>query len=190
MNTPAHLILGAALFARPDRRWTSLAALSGSFLPDASLYFMVFWNKWVRGMSEGQIFGVEYFSPYWQGVFAVDNSVIVWGTGLAVSALVRLPLGIIFFAAGLVHLVFDFALHHDDGRAHFWPLSDWVFESPVSYWDSAAFGNVVGPMELALSLVLLVLLWRRFAGRFARAGLVLLGMAEVLPALLFPIWFS
>jgi hypothetical protein len=37
--------------------------------------------------------------------------------------------------AALVHLALDFPLHRYDGGSDFWPVTWWVFESPVSYWD-------------------------------------------------------
>ena len=80
MNTPAHLIIGAAVFAKPERYRLNIAALIGALVPDASLYFMVFWNRNVRGMSFEQIFGTEYFSDFWQQVFAIDNSIPLWGS--------------------------------------------------------------------------------------------------------------
>ena len=68
-----------------------------------------------------------------------------------------------FAGAGLLHLALDFPLHTHDARMHFWPVSDWVFESPFSYWDNAAHAGVIGPMEFFLTLFCASLLWRRFS---------------------------
>ena len=190
MNTPAHLIIGAAVFARPDAHKINLAALIGALLPDFSLYFMVFWNSQIRGMSFNQIFDEQYFTPYWQGVFAIDNSIPLWGVALVIGLLMRWPVLIAFAGAGLLHLLLDFPLHHDDGRAHFWPFSDWIFESPVSYWDSRHFGGIVGPIEGLICLGLLVILWRRFESWFAKGVILFAGLLECVPAIVFPILFS
>ncbi len=190
MNTPAHLIIGVAAFGKANSRNVTLAALAGSFLPDASLYFMVIWNRWVRGMSEQEIFGEAYFSDYWQGVFSIDNSIILWVMALVLGLYFRRAMLIAFGGAGTLHLVLDFALHHDDGRAHFWPISDWIFESPVSYWDPHAFGGIVGPIEGILCLILLVVLWRRYVGVFPKIWLVLVGLLELVPVIVFPILFA
>lgn len=190
MNTPAHLIFGAAAFGRANRPWITFGAVLGSFVPDASLYFMFVWNRFVRDMSPQQIFEVEYFSDYWQQVFAIDNSIPIWLWILFLGLLGRSLFVIAFASAGLLHLVLDFALHHDDGRAHFFPFSDWVFESPLSYWDGNAYGHIVGPVEAGLCAVLLIILWRRHKAWLARALLVLVGLAELVPAIAFGILFS
>ncbi len=41
----------------------------------------------------------------------------------------------------------DLPVHHDDGHRHFFPLSDWRFASPVSYWDPEHYGRIVGTAE-------------------------------------------
>jgi len=190
MNTPAHLIIGVAVFARPDAHRINLAALIGALLPDFSLYFMVVWSRFVRGTSFDEIFAEQYFSPYWQGVFTIDNSIPLWSAGFAIGLVLRWPVLIVFAGAGVLHLLLDFPLHHDDGRAHFWPFSDWIFESPVSYWDPGHFGGIVGPVEGLLCLGLLVILWRRFEGMFAKVVILAAGLLECVPAILFPILFS
>ncbi len=185
MNTPAHLIFGAAAFARPWSARVSAAAIFGALVPDLSLYIMTFWALYMRAIPAQTVFGELYFSPAWQGVFAVDNSVPLWGCLLAVAGLLHRPALTAFAGAGLLHLVSDLPLHNEDARRHFWPISDWVFRSPLSYWDPQRYGHIVGPIEVVICAVLSVVLWRRFKGRLAR-GLILAGMAsEVLPGLMF-----
>ena len=176
MNTPTHLILAAAVFAKPNQPKLTWAALIGGFLPDLSLYFMVIWHKFVLNTSERVIFDEVYFSKYWQFVFSVDNSFFVWGAILALALVARNGWVIALSGAGFLHLMFDFPLHHDDARAHFWPLSDWKFESPVSYWDPAHYGGIMAPLEYIFALILLTILWRRFTGRFTRVFLLFLGL--------------
>ena len=97
----------------------------------------------------------------------------------------RSAVGIAFAGAGFLHLTLDFPLHHDDGRSHFWPVSDWIFESPVSYWDPNTHGGIFSVFEIALCIALLTLLWRRFSGNFARSATLLVGLLQVAPALVF-----
>jgi hypothetical protein len=72
---------------------------------------------------------------------------------------------------GVLSLVLP--LHHDDGHRHLFPLLDWRFESPISYWDPAHYGKVFGPADAALAIVCCALLWRRTASRTGRAVLAL-----------------
>lgn len=162
MNTPAHLIVGTALFSRTDQKGTYMAALAGAFAPDLSLYLMVAVSIWVMGVSADTVFREYYYSDAWQSVFAVDNSFILWGILLGLALWRDWPRIMAFAGAGLVHLALDFPLHTHDARQHFWPVSDWVFVSPVSYWDRSAHAGVVGPMELVVSVGLAVLLFQKF----------------------------
>jgi hypothetical protein len=194
MNTTAHVIFGAAAFARPnafpDSRGVTAAAVGGALLPDLSVYFMVGWQSWAEGRSPEQVFGYDYRDPFWQGVFAVDNSIVLWGALLAVSLALARPVMAVFAGSGLMHVCFDFLLHHNDARRHFWPLSDWVFVSPVSYWDPDYYGGIAGPLELIACIALGYVLWRRFKGGFARALVVLSVSLEAVPALIFPLLFA
>ena len=79
----------------------------------------------------------------------------------------------LFALAALVHLAGDLPLHADDAHRHFWPLTDWRFHSPVSYWDRAHHGGVFSVIEAALGVVLCVMLWSRFHAAWVRALLVL-----------------
>ncbi|MCX8509728.1 MAG: cobalamin biosynthesis protein CobQ [Rhodobacteraceae bacterium] len=185
MNTPAHLIFGAAAFARPGVRHGPAAAVLGSLVPDISLYVMVAISIWGMGISPHRVFDELYFSDLWQNVFAVDNSFILWGLLLAFALWRCRPALAAFAKGGLLHLATDFPLHNEDARRQFWPVSDWVFRSPFSYYDPHRYGNYIGPLEVALCLVFSVLLWRRFPMRSARL-LILFGMGlELAPMVLF-----
>ena len=204
MNTPAHLIIGAAVFARPGDKAASSAALAGAIIPDLSLYVMAANELLIRNTDPGIVFGQMYFSDEWQRIFAIDNSVFLWTAVLVMGLVLQgnraadlgnaamspasrmksLPVRANWIAvlggAALLHLALDFPFHHDDGRAHFWPLSNWIFESPLSYWDPAHFGQIVGPLEGFLCLWLCVLLWRRFRGWPARSMIAAGGAIELL----------
>ncbi len=185
MNTPAHLIFGAAAFARPGNRAVTVAAILGSLVPDLSLYLMVTVSIWGMGIPPHQVFDRLYFSDSWQAVFAVDNSFVLWGLLLAFALWLEKPALTTFAAAGLLHLACDFPLHNDDARRQFWPLSDWVFHSPFSYYDQRRYGDVIGPLEVACCALLSVVLWRRFTGGRARALILATLALEAVPGLLF-----
>jgi len=159
MNTPAHLIVGAAAFGKDHK--TAWAALLGALVPDLSLYLMAAHAIFVAQIPESVVFNELYFSDSWQQVFAIDNSFLIWGALLMGGIVLTLRPLIAFAGAGVLHLAADFLLHHDDGRRHFWPLSDWVFESPLSYWDSGHHALWVGPVLAVISALCVLLLWRR-----------------------------
>ena len=190
MNTPAHLIFGAAAFSRPMRPSVNAAALAGGFLPDLSLFTMVIWQHFVLGRSAAQVFQHDFGDPYWQGIFAVDNSIPLWAAALALGLALRVNWLAAFGGAGVLHLVFDLMLHHSDARRHFWPLSDWIFVSPVSYWNHKFYGGLISPLELFTCLLLGLMLWRRFEGGPARALIVGALLLESVPTVAVPILFA
>lgn len=181
MNTPAHLILGAAVFARPGAPGRTWAALAGGLAPDLSLYLMVAAAINVWGIPARQVFGQLYYSDIWQQVFAIDNSFILWGIGFAFALWAGAKAGAAFTGAGLLHLAFDFPLHNDDARMHFWPLTDWRYISPYSYWDTNLGASWIGWVEIALVLALTAWLWMRFAGWGMRAVFALIAVGQVAP---------
>lgn len=178
MNTPAHLLFGAAAFGRREDRGTLPAALAGGLLPDLSLYLLVGWHLLVLGTPARVVFDELYFSPQWQQIFAIDNSLFLWGGALALGLWRRWPVLIAFAGAGVLHIALDFVLHSGDGRPHFWPLTMWVFDSGISYWDDSRGAWLVGPLEMALSVVMAVILWRRFPAWGWRGVVALLLLAE------------
>ncbi len=155
-----------------------LAALGG-VLPDLSLYLMAGVSLFVLQIPPSRVFGELYFSPAWQSVFAVDNSFVIWGLGLAVALGLRSAPAIAMTGAGLLHLATDFSLHNDDARQHFWPLSDWVYESPLSYWDSHHHAASVAPLTLLTVLISAAVIWRRWPDWRLRIGVLTLCLAEV-----------
>ncbi len=155
------------------------AALLGALAPDLSLYLMVGWHLLILGTDPQIVFGQLYFSETWQSVFAVDNSIFLWGALLAVALWRKWRILVCFAGAALLHIGLDFPLHAGDGRPHFWPLSDWVFDSPLSYWDSRHGARWIGPLELGLSAVLTLVLWRRVQAWPWRALFSVLLLAEL-----------
>jgi hypothetical protein len=104
--------------------------------------------------------------------------------------MMRAPIVIALCGVAVLHLGFDFLLHNDDGRAHFRPLRNWVFQSPVSYWDPDHYGNIAGAAEVALSLLCGGILWRRFMGLWMRSLIVLLDLIEFTPLVIFAFMFA
>lgn len=177
MNTPAHAIFGLAAFGRPGRPAVTAAAFAGGLVPDISLFVMVGWARFVMDVPAGTIFRQYYYSDAWMSVFAVDNSFLLWGLLLGLALWRGWEKLTAFAGAGLLHLACDFPLHNHDARPQFWPLTDWVFRSPFSYWDNSHHAAVIEPLEIGACVVLTALILWRFRSWAMRAGaLVLLAM--------------
>ncbi|MEM8978631.1 MAG: cobalamin biosynthesis protein CobQ [Pseudomonadota bacterium] len=190
MNTPAHLIFGMAAFGKPKSTRVTLAALLGAMAPDLSLYLMAGTSIFLLGIDPQVVFDQLYFSEAWQLVFKIDNSFILWGIGLGLATMLGKTWAIALCGAALLHIAFDFPLHHDDGRAHFWPLSNWVFESPVSYWDRNHHAGWVAPIEFAVTVGLVVWMWRRFKEVWARITLAALLAMQTFPVFMWVFVFA
>jgi hypothetical protein len=185
MNTPAHLIFGLAVFGKSDAPKVTAAALAGAMIPDLSLYLMAGWHLWVLDTNPDIVFGKLYFSDAWQSVFRIDNSIVLWGIGLGLACALRSAWAFALCGAALLHLGLDLMLHHNDGRAHFWPIRNWIFQSPISYWDRNHHAGIAGPMEMIASLCFVgVALWR-YRGWRMRTLIVVLGAAQ---AAIFYVW--
>jgi hypothetical protein len=185
MNTPAHLIFGAAMFARPNNPKVTAAAIAGGVMPDLSLYLLAGWSLFIVQNDPGYVFDVQYFSTQWQNIFAVDNSFVVWFGIFALGIILARKWLWVFAASGLIHLFFDFMLHNDDARRHFWPLSDWVFVSPFSYWDVDHHGAIIGGLEVTAVFVMAVVILRRFGISRMSAVFGIIALAEFAPFILF-----
>ena len=172
MNTPAHILLGASIFGSRDKNKLNitLAAMLGGVLPDLSLYFMAGFAMFVLKTPPNIVFDELYFSDAWQFVFSIDNSFLVWGVLFFIAVKLQKRVLIALTLAALLHLLCDITLHNDDARQHFWPMSDWRFISPLSYWDSNHHALIIAPIEgvlCAISATFLIIShhakWFKFA---------------------------
>lgn len=178
MYTPTHLIFGIAAFGRADAPRVTAAALAGAVIPDLSLYLLAGTHLFVLGTDPQIVFGQMYYSEAWQSLFRIDNSFLVWGMVLGLGFAQRQTWLMALAGAAMLHIGLDFPLHHDDGRAHFWPLTNWVFVSPVSYWDSAHYGGILTPIEVLASWAVCAWLWMRHRRWVWRGPIGLLALLQ------------
>ena len=168
MMTQTHFLVAAALLCSPKRpARQNTAVLVGAFAPDFAIYAMFIWSK-VVGIPESQLWNVVYFSEPMLTYTAIANSaplyalIAILGIAMVRSASAELagphsdhtPVGlsrfldpaytnvfILFGLAALTHVALDFPVHADDAHPHFWPVTQWRFFSPVSYWDPSFYGD-------------------------------------------------
>lgn len=173
MHTPTHLLIGAAALTRRGERARNIAAIAGSLVPDSSIYVMWGWARLVVGMPEREVWRRLYWTEGWQMASAAVNSVPIYAALLVLGLSRGWTLLTVFAAAALLHVAFDFPFHNQDAHRHFWPFTDWRFHSPLSYWNDAHYGQVVGAVEVAGALMLLFVLWHRFKAAWVRLALLL-----------------
>lgn len=187
MMTQTHILIGAALFARPRRavpgaRWVGAAVILGAVVPDLDVLVMWIVER-MNGVSSCIVFRDRFWESPWVEVQAVTNSAPLWAVLALIGFLIRgRSVALFAFAmTGLLHILGDFLLHADDARMHWQPFTDWRFYSPVSYWDPAHHGRIASVVEAIAGAALVVVMWRRFGGWRVRAPL---GAAAALYAMM------
>ncbi|MEL6700083.1 MAG: cobalamin biosynthesis protein CobQ, partial [Pseudomonadota bacterium] len=114
---------------------------------------------------------------------------VLWGVACAVAVWARSAWAVALTGAALLHIALDFPFHAEDARMHFWPITDWKFISPISYWDTSQGGAVFGVIEMVLVVALTIYLIARFRGRWWRAVFVALAALQVLPFFAWALFF-
>lgn len=213
MMTQTHFLVAAALFCSPQRPTRqNVAVLAGAFAPDFAIYTLFVWSK-IVGIPEQELWSVVYFAEPMTTITAVGNSaplyalIAILGIALVRPASVELagphaadtPVGfgrfvtashtnmlILFGLAALTHLAGDLPVHAGDAHPHFWPITDWRFISPVSYWDPRHFGTQFSIVEIVLGIALSVIIFRRFKALWVRGlTLVLIAAYAAVPIYFF-----
>ena len=179
MNTPAHAVLNLAMLNRKQRPDWNPLIIWGALIPDITMFIFYGVLK-LAGVSEEQIWREEYYRPFWQLTFDFFNSIPLALLGLGIMLYARRTGIALLFASIVLHCLEDLPLHHDDGHRHFWPLSNFRFESPVSYWDPDHYGIIAGRIELALMLVASIYVFRRVRSPWTKGLLI---VANALPLL-------
>ena len=159
MNTPAHVIFSLSLLGKNNAANYTGAIALGALLPDAVMLIFYAYEKF-NGVPENIIWSDHYYQPFWQNLIDIFNSVPLLLAGLALMYFKKYNYFVLLFASMLIHCFFDFPVHHDDGHRHFFPISQFRFQSPVSYWDPEHFGNITGLVEIVLFLAGSIFLWQ------------------------------
>jgi hypothetical protein len=136
MNTPSHVAVNFLVLAKKGKPQWSLPIVMGSLMPDIPIYLFYFYQKIIAGMSERTIWVELYFRPSWQNFFDPFHSFPV-----------------LLLAATLSY--------NDDAHRHFFPISDYRFLSPLSYWDSRHYGGLVSIIESLFVLCFSAIIWFR-----------------------------
>ena len=184
MISTTHTLLCLALLGRkgaPKRNW---AAAIGSFLPDAAIYLWAPYQILVNKIDSPTLWNELYFEPPMQNLIAYFNSIPVYAALAAAGYVMRGKvwgkLLLIFALAALIHMATDLPVHNHDAYRHFWPISDWRFISPLSYYEAAHHSKWVSLIEAFIALGSIFVLWRRFPKIWVKITLGLLGIFYVI----------
>jgi membrane-bound metal-dependent hydrolase YbcI (DUF457 family) len=172
MNTPSHAILNLALLGRKQQPQWNLPIVLGALIPDAAMFVFYGWTKLVQAMPEPQIWNVAYYLPFWQNLFDVWNSIPLALLGLVIAWGVKQKAVAIGCLSVMLHCLQDLPTHREDAHRHFWPLSNFRFESPISYWDPDHYGAIAALVELALVMLASVYGVRLIRSRWGKGLLI------------------
>jgi hypothetical protein len=114
------------------------------------MFAFYFCERIIGGKAEREIWSESYFELSWQFFFDVFNSLPLIALGAVLAWKARASVWLAFFASMALHCLADLPLHREDAHAHFFPLSSWRFQSPVSYWDPAHYGLFFAGAETLL----------------------------------------
>ena len=192
MQTQAHILVNLTLlkskkFAHKQvfSPAVTKAIITGSIAPDLALFSFTFWYVVVDRTVGHQIWNVLFYMPFWNNIFSFSHS--LWFLPLMAILFWRLKLSVpaYFFISASMHALVDFFLHVEDAYRHFWPFWKYKFISPVSYWDPNYYGNYFGILELLVTGISVVWLFKNSEKRWVKVSWVLLYLTLLLPGVIF-----
>ena len=141
------------------------------------VFFVV--ESYVLGRSLNEIWTERYFDPRWQLVFdSVHSLPFLFLAWLLSRRFHRRNVELFVLSAGF-HSVLDIPIHREDAHRHFFPLSDFQFRSPISYWDTERFGTIVAGGEVLLVLALTVYLFPRLRTKLGKIALLAVSVVAI-----------
>lgn len=181
MNSPTHSLLAMALLSKKEHTKRNWAVFIGSLLPDVVIYLWFPYQAFIKGESGKRIWNELYFEPPMQNAIALFNSIPIYAALAVIGFWARGKLWgkllIVFALAALIHMATDLPVHNHDAYRHFWPLSDWRFISPFSYYEADHHAGVVSLIETLIAFASIFVLWRRFPKLWVK---ILLGVLAAL----------
>lgn len=189
MNSPTHSLLALALLSRrgsPKRNW---AVFIGSLVPDIAIYLWYPYQAFIKGESGRRIWSELYFEPPMQNLIALFNSIPIYAVLAAAGYAARGRLWgkclLVFALAALIHMATDLPVHGHDAYRHFWPISDWRFYSPFSYWEVDHHAGWVSVIEAALAIGSIIVICKRFPRLWVKIVLgIFAGLYVLMPVVI------
>lgn len=179
MITLSHAVYNLAILGKHRDDPPSLPILLGAIAPDLATTAFFLYHKLILHIPSRELWSTYYDRSSWDVVACWLHSIPLATLVLALLWWKRSRWGAFFAGSWLLHIVLDFFLHHTDAHAQLLPFSQWMFRSPISYWETAYYGKYVGTIELVGTLVLLYVLWRRYSSFFARLAVIFSGVVAL-----------
>lgn len=170
MITPSHIIYSWALAKKTEPsdsttaiiRRRTLAFVLGALFPDTPTYLFFFVNSFILGYSGSQMWGDMYFNSAWSIPITLTHSFLVWPILIFIASYFKWRYLRWFSISALLHATVDFCVHTDDAYRHFYPFSNWKFNSPISYYNPSEYGVYVSAFDSLLVIFLLVFLYNYY----------------------------
>jgi len=185
MQTPSHAILNLVCFSQTQRSELIPVIVAGALLPDLPMFVMYFWAKGIRRQSEQQIWEEIYWSDFWQTWVALFHSIPLAVLGAIAATLLHQSALQVLFISMVLHSLGDLPVHNDDAHRHFFPLTNYRFISPVSYWDRRHYGAIVAPVEKLLVLAASLYLWPSVNSPMTQFFLIIVNLLNLSSTLYF-----
>ncbi len=149
MHTPGHVLLNLALLGNIVGH--EGAVMAGALVPDLPIV-VLYLRERLRGTPPATIWSVCYQRKHWLAVIHGAHSAPLAILGVCLALIGHSSALTYFFCSVLCHSLCDFPLHAEDAHRHFFPISNYRFISPWSYWDARHHGRVVSLLEALLVL--------------------------------------
>lgn len=171
VRTYTHAILSYEISRRISGRRAAAWACAGAVLPDVpalagSAWLLLKSRRLSRDAFYGEVCGRQRFGVPDAALHSAAVLAVAFALVLASRLAGRdepVETGVKAFLLGWAgHVLADLATHGSDARPPLWPLSDWRFESPVSYRERDRHSLAFTLAEHGALLALLYsALWRR-----------------------------
>ena len=178
MNTQSHAIISYYIVRKGLEQRSFLppaintVLFCGGLAPDFPLYIFFGWYTAIQPASQQVIWRELYFRQDWQVIFDLSHSLPMWIAAGLIFWYFKLARSSLFCLAAGLSALQDFLVHHGDAHAHFYPLSSFRFQSPVSYWNPKHYGHYFSIIEIVLSVAAGVWIYKRLQSRWGKVVLV------------------
>ena len=192
MNTQNHILFNIAVAEKikPGSLKYIKQIIAGGFMPDALMFVFYPIERWVFGHTSEEIWNERYFDSTWQMLIDIFNSVPLILLLFTYTYYKKARGWAYFFGSMLFHAALDLPVHNDDAHRHFWPITNYRYESPVSYWDPDHFGFYASIAEIILATVACIYIYRKAEKRWIKNTVIGFFVLNILMMAMFLFFFG